>query len=87
MTLESRKILFIQEFLQLQNEEIIFGLEALLRKRNVEDSEQNFQPMSINQFNFEIDASMLDSKNGEIISTMDLKNRIKSLMINILKLK
>lgn len=78
MTLESRKILFIQEFLQLQNEEIILGLESLLRKRKVEDFEKNLKPMSLDEFNSEIDASMLDSKNGNIISTSDLKKRIKS---------
>ena len=34
MNLEARKLSFIQEFLRLQNEEIVSGLENFLRKRN-----------------------------------------------------
>jgi hypothetical protein len=33
MDLETRKISFVLEFLRLQNEEIISGLEKLLRKK------------------------------------------------------
>ena len=36
MNLETRKINFIQEFLNLDNEDIILGLENFLRKTNTE---------------------------------------------------
>lgn len=59
MDLEARKISFVQEFLRLQNEEIVSGLEKLLRKRKTELIKNNLKPMSIKQLNIEID----DQKN------------------------
>lgn len=46
MNLEARKIEFVQEFLRLQNEEIVEGLEEMLRKRKAELIEKSFIPMS-----------------------------------------
>jgi hypothetical protein len=36
MNLEARKIVFVQEFLQIENEEIILALEKFLTKRKAE---------------------------------------------------
>jgi len=77
MDLERRKIAFVQEFLRLQNEEIICGLENLLRKKKIELLEKKIAPMSIEQLNHEIDQSMLDSENGRVTSAMDLKEKVK----------
>ena len=77
MDLERRKITFVQEFLRLQNEEIICGLENLLRKKKIELLEKKLTPKSIEQFNYEIDQSMSDSENGRVISAMDLKEKVK----------
>ena len=76
MDLQTRKITFVQEFLRLQNEEIINGLENFLRNKKVEQFEQTLEPMSIEQFNLEIDQSMKDSDKGRIISAMDLKEKV-----------
>tara|TARA_R110002049_G_scaffold71900_1_gene184826 strand:- start:1729 stop:1971 length:243 start_codon:yes stop_codon:yes gene_type:complete len=73
MDLEARKISFVQEFLRLQNEEIVSGLEKLLRKRKTELIEKNLKPMSMEQYNAEIDQAMDDSKNGRMIKATDLK--------------
>lgn len=78
MNLETQKIFFIQEFLKLQDEIIIVDLEAFLRKRRIELLEREFQPMSIEQFNADINQSLEDSKNGLIIEVNELKNEIKS---------
>lgn len=43
MDLEARKISFVQEFLKLQNAEIISGLEKLLRKKKAEWIEKKLQ--------------------------------------------
>ncbi|MGB6034842.1 MAG: hypothetical protein WBG42_01145 [Cryomorphaceae bacterium] len=72
MDLESRKISFIQEFLRLQNEDIIEGLESLLRKKKAEYVEKNLGPMSVEQFNEEIDQAMNQSKNGQVTKAEDL---------------
>lgn len=77
MNLEARKLSFIQEFLRLQNEEIVSGLENLLRKRKIKLIENDFKPMSIEQFNSEIDQSLDDSKNDRLIKASDLKAKIQ----------
>lgn len=77
MDLETRKISFVQEFLRLQSEEIVSGLENLMRKRKAELIEQNFKPMSMEHYNAEIDQAMEDSKNGRMIKATDLKTKIQ----------
>lgn len=77
MNLETRKLSFIQEFLRLQNEEIVSGLENFLRKRKVEMLENDFKPMGLEQFNKEIDQALDDSKNERIIKASDLKDKIQ----------
>lgn len=77
MDLEARKISFVIEFLKLQNEEIVSGLENLLRKRKAELIEKSFHPMSVEQYNEEIDKALEDSKNGRMIKATDLKTKIQ----------
>ena len=77
MDLKARKITFVQEFLRLQNEEIVSGLEDLLRKKKAEQYEQKLKPMSADQFNIEIDQAMVDSKEDRITSASDLKKKAK----------
>jgi len=77
MDLQARKITFVQEFLRLQNEEIISGLEHLLRVKKSELYEKTIVPMSMEQFNSEIDQAMKDSEEGRIITTSELKKKIK----------
>lgn len=79
MNIETRKISFIQEFLKLQNEEIISDLEVVLRKRRIELLESELKPMSMEQFNANIDQSLIDIKNGRITEANDLKNKVSSL--------
>ena len=76
MDLEARKISFVQEFLRLQNEEIVSGLEKFLRKRKSELKEDKFSPMSMRQYNSEIDQALEDSENGRMIKASDLKAKI-----------
>ena len=77
MDLQTRKITFVQEFLRLQNEEIISGLENLLRKKKSEIFEEKLMPMSIDEFNLEIDQAMKDSKEGRLSTSNELKEKIK----------
>ncbi|HET8887120.1 MAG TPA: hypothetical protein VFM70_12295 [Salinimicrobium sp.] len=77
MDLEARKISFVQEFLRLQNEEIVSVLENLLRKRKAELIEKNLKPMSMDEYNSEIDQAMEDSANGRMIKAADLKAKIQ----------
>lgn len=77
MSLETRKLSFIQEFLRLQNEDIITALETMLQNRKAELYEQGLKPMSIEQFKADIDQSLEDSANNRVISAKDLKEEIR----------
>lgn len=77
MDLETRKISFVQEFLRIDNEDIVCLFEELLRKRKAELIEKNFKPMTMEQYNNEIDQAMEDSKNGRMIKATDLKAKIQ----------
>lgn len=77
MDLQSRKLAFIKEFLKVQNEDIILGLEKLLTKRKTELFEENLKPMSLEQFNAEIDQALHDYKNEKVIQADDLKAKVQ----------
>lgn len=77
MDLQTRKLSFIQEFLRIQNEDIISGLEKMLKERKDELYEKNLKPMSFEPFNADIDQSLEDSANDRVISARDLKEEIK----------
>lgn len=48
----------------------------ILRKRKAELIEENLNPMTMEQYNSEIDQAMEDSKNGRMIKATDLKAKI-----------
>jgi len=77
MDLQARKIEFVQEFLKVQSEEVISRLERILRKENKSSDKEDFNPMTIDEFNLRIDKSMEDSKNGRLIEASDLKAKIE----------
>ncbi len=76
MDLEARKISFVQEFLRLQNEEIISILENTLHKNKSELTGKGFEPITITQFNKEIDKALEDSNNNRVIKASELKAKI-----------
>jgi hypothetical protein len=75
MNLETRKISFVQEFLRIQNEAIISDLENYLRKKNAELFESKVNPLSIEQFNHEIDVALQHSLDDKVVSAIELKKR------------
>ena len=72
MDIQTRKIEFVQEFLKLQNEELISRFEKLLRSEIKLKKDKEFQPMSLEEFNKRIDKSLEDSKNGRLTKSSDL---------------
>lgn len=70
MDIQTRKIEFIQEFLKLQNEELISRLENLLRAGKSKNDD--FKQMTIDELNGRIDQSMNDSKNDRLTNSDDL---------------
>lgn len=77
MNLEERKISFVQEFLKLQNEDIVIRLEKILRQRKSELVNDELKPMSMEQYDAEIDQALEDSIKGRMTKATELKTRIQ----------
>lgn len=75
MDIQTRKIEFVQEFLKLQNEELLSHLERLLRSNKSKNKE--FKPMSIDELNTRIDKSINDSNNDQLTTSKDLMTEIE----------
>jgi len=71
MDIQTRKIEFIQEFLKLQNEELIARLENILRS-NKSIKSSDFKPMTITELNKRIDQSISDSENNRLTTSSEL---------------
>jgi hypothetical protein len=72
MDIQTRKITFIQQFLQIQSEEIIIHLEKFLEKEIKKKSEEHIIPMTLNELNKRIDKSIDDSKNERMTESKQL---------------
>ncbi len=77
MDLQTRKISFVQDFLNLQNEEIILLFEKLLIKEKKKISTNKLQPMTLEEFNKRIDISLEDSKKGQLTESGKLISEIE----------
>ncbi|HUH35262.1 MAG TPA: hypothetical protein VL022_05460 [Moheibacter sp.] len=73
MNTAAKKISFIQEFLKIEDEDIITALENLLHQ----SIKESLPPMSLEQFNQEIDLAIEDEKNDRTINANELKLKIK----------
>lgn len=78
MDLKARKIDFIQEFFKIQSEETIQRFEKLLKKEKKKLDDNSFKPMTMEEFNKRIDASMEDSKNGRLTEVTQLLAEIET---------
>lgn len=77
MNIEARKLSFIQEFLKVENEKVIIALENFFDHTKKELFEDELKPMSLKQFNEEIDKSLEDEANGRIINVKDLETKVR----------
>ncbi len=77
MDIQSRKIEFIQEFLKLQNEDLITKFEDLLYNEVIVQKNLILQPISIDELNQRIDLSLNDSLNNRLTESIDLFAEIK----------
>ncbi len=77
MDLQTRKISFVQEFLKLQNKEIISLFEKLLRKERKKISSKELEPMTLEEFNKRIDLSLEDSEKGRLTESNELLSEIE----------
>lgn len=59
MDIQTRKIVFVQEFLKLQNEELLTRLEKLLHTGKLTEN-SNFEPMTVAELKNRIEQSSSD---------------------------
>lgn len=76
MDIQTRKIEFVQEFLKLQNEDLISRFENLLLT-NKSITDNDFSPMTMADLNIRIDKSMNDSENGKLTTSNNLMSEIE----------
>ncbi len=77
MNIQTRKISFVQEFLNLQNEEIILLFEELLEKAKRQIPYNELRAMTLEEFNKRIDISLRDSKEGRLTESSELLAEIE----------
>ena len=55
MNIQARKLVLIEEFLRISDENLITKLETLIRQEKKISRESNLKPMTINEFHKMID--------------------------------
>ena len=78
MDIQAKKINFVQEFLRINDEEIIDKLSNLLRVERKNKAEKELKPFTIEEFNEMIDRAESDSASGRLISAQEMKREIDS---------
>lgn len=77
MDLQTRKITFVKEFLKIQSEDVVIRLEKLLKKEKAKISDNDFSPLTLDEFNKRIDKSLFDSLNHRLTENKDLATEIQ----------
>lgn len=72
LDIQTRKILFLQEFLRLNSEESIARLERLLNKEMKGKDKSSPSPMTVDELNKRIDRSEADFQAGRYTESAEL---------------
>lgn len=78
MDIQTKKLHFVQEFLRINDEEIIDKLNNLLKVERKNKTEKELKPFTIKEFNELIDRAEADSEAGRYISAQEMKKEIDS---------
>lgn len=73
MNIQTRKIEFIQEFLAIQNVDVILHLESLMKL----EKNRTFTPMSVAELNKRIDQSEQNFANNQFITNDELLQKYR----------
>jgi hypothetical protein len=79
MDLEARKIEFIQDFLKIKNEDVIYRLEKIMIEEKNVSNDQIFMPMTQEELNNRIDQSESDFLNKRFKNSRELLSINKTL--------
>ncbi len=75
MNIQNRKIEFIQAFLQINNKEVIYELEEVLKKNQIYNVSKEMKPFSIEELNNRISQSEKDFEKGDFKTTSELLSK------------
>ena len=78
MNIQARKLVLIEEFLRISDENLITKLESFIKQEKKVSHERELKPMSLNEFHEMIDKAKRDSDAGRIITHQELKKKVKS---------
>ena len=74
MDIQTRKIHFVQEFLALSNEAIIYKLESILKKEILKEDNRR---ISIEQYNKELDEAEAEIDRGAFYTQSEVEKMAK----------
>jgi len=77
MNIQSRKLVLIEEFLRISDEELISKLESFLKQEKKALHERNLKPMSLNEFQDLIEEAKQDFDAGRVTSHADLTMKVE----------
>lgn len=78
MTVEARKLHFIEEFLKITDENVITQMEAIMREEKLKHRKEMLHPMTMDEFRMMIDKAKEDADNGRVTSNESLKREVQS---------
>ncbi len=78
MNIQARKLILIEEFLRISDENLITKLELLIRQEKQTVQEKDLKPMLLNEFHDMIDRAKQDSVTGRVIPHRELKEKVKT---------
>lgn len=78
MNIQARKLVLIEEFLRISDENLIAKLESFIKQQKKVSHDRELNPMSFNEFHEMIEQAKKDSDAGRVISHQELKKKIKT---------
>jgi len=78
MTVETRKLNLIEEFIKITDEDVIAQMEELILVEKRKRYEQDLKPMNKEEFHSMIERSRNEIANGQTTTQEDLKKEINS---------
>ena len=77
MSIQARKLVLIEEFLRISDENVITKLESFIKQEKKISYEESLRPMSLNEFHKMIEQAKHDSDAGRVISHQELRKKVK----------
>lgn len=71
MDIQTRKIKFVQKFLNIKDEDMLLRFEELLKIAQIEDKRE-LKPFTIEELNLRIEQSEKDFENGHYKTTSEM---------------